>query len=574
MKNNYKNIPNKTQPNPTQYAANDKPLLPTLPTSKIATKKASLEAAPTSSDSGNPAKTNADAGKFVQTIFDDGLTHPNDIGRLEQMNHEFFVARHNGKVGVLQETTNENGQAEIVALTDRELLLLKSHETVRQIKGYDKNHQPQYKNVRIAEAWLNWEHRRTYDSTVFRPGGLNEEEAKRFYNLFRGFEVTPVKGKFPKIEHHLKEVWCKGNWRHYRYLTNWFAHLLQFPMDKAKVALVIKGGKGAGKSTIFEGIFERILGAAYCKVDRPEQVTGKFNAHQRGKLLLVLEEAVWAGDKAAEGALKSMITDKKTMIEPKGVDAYQEDSYFRLAFVSNERRAVPATADERRYFALSVSGDKAMNIDYFRDLWEEIANGGVEAFMHHLLNWKVDKVELLNPPLTEALFEDIYESFSAFEKWVYEILHDEDAIDWGHPVRTMDLYDNYKKWYEEARGLGSYLKGGLISGQGKMRSVAEAFFSAPHRKIGGQSHLEMPTMKNARKIFESKVKAVVMWRDEMSNERIPGNRLAPPASQVHAKDAVDWFYEEEMKPTPSEHFNISSTDWFFQDEIAAAQADD
>ncbi|WP_018124600.1 primase-helicase family protein [Desulfovibrio oxyclinae] len=555
-------------------SSKNKPLLPTLPTSRLAEENASLVATTISSGPGNLGPVSDEAIEFVQNVIDDGLTHPNDIIKLVQMNHEFFVARHNGKVSVLQETTNENGQTEIVALTDRELMLLKSHETIRQIKSYDKNHQPQYKNVRIADAWLTWKFRRTYEATVFRPGGLNEDDAKRFYNLFQGFEVTPAAGQFPRIEYHLKEVWCRGNWRHYRFLTNWWAHLLQYPNEKAKVALVIKGGKGAGKSTIFEGIFERILGAAYCKVDRPEQVTGKFNAHQRGKLLLVLEEAVWAGDKAAEGALKSMITDRKTMIEPKCVDAYQEDSYFRLAFVSNERRAVPATADERRYFALSVSSDKAMNIDYFRALWEEIENGGVEAFMHHLINWKVDRTELFNPPLTEALFEDIYESFSAFEKWVYELLHDEDAIDWGKPVRTKDLFDHYKAWYEEARGLGSYLKGGQITSQGKMKSMAEAFFSAPHRKIGGQSHLEMPTMKNARKIFESKVKAVVMWRDEMSNERIPGNRLAPSASQVHDKDAVDWFFEDEMSPEPSEHFNIRSNDPFFQDEIAAACTDD
>ncbi|BDQ38858.1 hypothetical protein SYK_32180 [Pseudodesulfovibrio nedwellii] len=558
----------------THHTTKDILTLPTLPTSIPAKKKTSLEENVISPNPGNSAKTRNTADEFVQTIFYDGLTHPDDIMLLEKMNHEFFVARHNGKVGVLQETTNEHGQTEIIALTDRELLLHKSHETLRQVKGYDKNHNPEYKTVRIAKAWLNWEFRRTFEATVFRPGGLNEEEAKRFYNLFRGFEVTPAEGKFSKIEHHLKEIWCKGNWRHYRYLTNWFAHLLQYPKEKAKVALVIKGGKGAGKSTIFEGIFERILGAAYCKVDRPEQVTGKFNAHQRGKLLLVLEEAVWAGDKAAEGALKSMITDRKTMIEPKGVDAYQEDSYFRLAFVSNERRAVPATADERRYFALSVSGDKAMNIDYFRDLWEEIENGGVEAFMHYLLNWNVDKVELLNPPLTEALFEDIYESFSAFEKWAYEVLHDENAFDWGHPVRTRDLYDNYKQWFEEARDLGGYLKGGQITSQGKMRSIAEAFFSAPFRKIEGQAHLKMPTRAQARKIFEAKVKAVVLWRDEVAkaSRHTAGKDIS--ASQLHSKDALDWFFEDEVRPEPSEHFNIRSNDPLFQDEIAAACTDD
>ena len=49
-------------------------------------------------------------------------------------------------------------------------------------------------------------------------------------------------------------------------------------------------------------------------------MTGQFNAHMASCLLLQADEAVWAGDKAAEGRLKGLITSPIQQIEAKGVD--------------------------------------------------------------------------------------------------------------------------------------------------------------------------------------------------------------------------------------------------------------
>jgi len=469
----------------------------------------------------NSKKFAALAGDKLRDQWNDYLTErsarlgnranmPSYARKLYALNDRYFLAFHNGKMRVLEEHLDAKGNFELLSLSDKDFKLRHGNRMI----------QPPWCDspVPIGAYWLRWKHRRTYDSVVFYPGQLDANQLAAFYNLWKGFEVKGVPGSFPKIEYHLKQIWCRGNEEHYRYLITWFAHLIQYPQEKPGVALVIKGGKGTGKSTIFEGIFERILGRMYSKIDKGSQVTGKFNAHQRAKLLLVLEEAIWAGDKQAEGALKSMITEKRTMYEPKGVDAFEEDSYVRLAFVSNEKRAVPASADERRFFSLHVSDEKKNDHAYFAALRNEIDTGGVEAFMHYLETFTFDRKDVMTPPLTSALFEDIYEGFSVFEKWAYELLHLEDTnehsgIRWNGKVPTADLYEHYLNWIEETGKAHGYLGYNGITSQKKLVLEFNKLFGFARTKIDTRNGFYFPLRDEARRIFASKVNAHVVWND-------------------------------------------------------------
>lgn len=433
--------------------------------------------------------------------------------KLYTLNDSYFLAFHNGKMRVMEESTDVKGNSVITSMSDRDFKLRYGNREI--YPAWRQN------PTTLGAEWLRWKHRRSYESVVFYPGDLDETKSTRFYNLWKGFEVKGVPGEFPKLKYHLKHIWCRGNEEHYKYLITWFAHLIQYPHLKPGVALVIKGGKGTGKSTIFEGIFERLLGSMYSKIDKGSQVTGKFNAHQRAKLLLVLEEAIWAGDKQAEGALKSMITEKRTMYEPKGVDAFEEDSYVRLAFVSNEKRAVPASADERRFFCLHVSDEKKTNHDYFGDLWDEINDGGLEAFMHYLETFKFNPKDVMSPPQTSALFEDMYEGFSIFEKWAYDLLHlgNEDAeelvadVSWNSKVTTSDLFEHYQKWIEQTEKVRGYLGYNDVTSQNMLTRMLNKQFGFASTKLGSRSAFILPKREEARKTFASKMNAQVTWND-------------------------------------------------------------
>ena len=85
-------------------------------------------------------------------------------------------------------------------------------------------------------------------------------------------------------------------------------------------------------------------------------------------LLLQAEEAVWAGDKAAEGRLKSLITSKIQMIEAKGIDPIRVTNYVRLVMTSNEDWVVPAGMDERRFAVFDIAPTVKGNFAYFKEM--------------------------------------------------------------------------------------------------------------------------------------------------------------------------------------------------------------
>nr|WP_246340053.1 primase-helicase family protein [Ancylobacter tetraedralis] len=178
---------------------------------------------------------------------------------------------------------------------------------------------------------------------------------------------------------------------------------------------------GTGKTKIGE-VIGGLISAHYFAVDDPRYVTGQFNAHMASCIFLQAEEAVWAGDKAAEGRLKGLVTSKFQMIEAKGIDPIRIDNFVRLLMTSNEDWVVPAGKDERRFCVLDVHPRCAQNTDYFREMDEELDNGGREALLHDLLHFDLSTVDLRKIPRTEGLLEQKLRSLDSVESWWFERL--------------------------------------------------------------------------------------------------------------------------------------------------------
>src|SRR5207245_1927949 len=105
-------------------------------------------------------------------------------------------------------------------------------------------------------------------------------------------------------------------------------------------------------------------------------------------LLLLMEEAFWAGDQAKESILKDMITSSTQRIERKGIEPYEAPNYMRVVMTSNESWVVPATVDERRYLLLKCANHRREDKAYFRAIDEQMKAGGLAAMLHDLLNYK------------------------------------------------------------------------------------------------------------------------------------------------------------------------------------------
>jgi hypothetical protein len=353
---------------------------------------------------------------------------PAKLHPLEWMNTKHAVVFTGGKTVILTEwgVTDEQAPSRVTFGSERDLLSFhKNRPAIHPRKGHE---------VSLGEAWMAWSKRRSYTGLVFRP---DNRAPKSAYNLWHGFQKLRVRANATceLFRNHLHNIVCDGDNESYRWLLGWMAHLIQRPQEKPGTAVVLKGAKGAGKD-----IVGHYLGALfprnYAKVSQADQLTGRFNAHMEQALLLHVEEGHWAGDRKAEGNLKSLITSPLIAIERKGIDVIQVDSFMRLLITSNEEWVVPATPGERRFFVLNVSPEKAKQKEYFDPLWAELKDGGPAVLFDFLMDYDIMDFDVRNPPETEGLRDQKLATLRGVDAWWRDVLLDgelpgtRDFVDW------------------------------------------------------------------------------------------------------------------------------------------------
>jgi hypothetical protein len=208
--------------------------------------------------------------------------------------------------------------------------------------------------------------------------------------MWQGWGVEPGAGSCHKILEFTSSTICSGDEALYSYILNWCAHLVQRPQELPETALVLRGKEGAGKNR-FANVLGQIVGLEhYLLLTSMGQVSGRFSGHLANALLVFCNEAVWGGDKAAQGVLKSMITDPTQPVEYKGRDITMVANFKRLLMASNEDWVVPRGANDRHYVIIDVDDGQIGKFDYWKALQAEIDNGGAAAFMRHLLDIDIE----------------------------------------------------------------------------------------------------------------------------------------------------------------------------------------
>lgn len=378
------------------------------------------------------------------------------------------------------------------------------------------------KLITYSTAWLQHKDRRDFDGIEFYPDPANAENAPRYLNLWRGFAVEPKAkdGGYAVFADHLLTNVCNGDKRLYQWLFGWFAHLVQRPRDRPGTSIVFRGKMGTGKTKIGE-IFGSLFPAHYFMVDDPRYIVGQFNSHMASCLLLQAEEAVWAGDKAAEGRLKGLVTSKFQMIEAKGIDPIRLENYVRLIMTSNEDWVVPAGKDERRFAVLDVDPRCAQNHEYFREMDDELNNGGREALLHDLMTFDLSTVDPWSIPKTSALLEQKLRSFDPVESWWFErlsagtVTHKLDT--WPSAVACEDLYDDYVATAEK---IGVRRKAEQVTFGMKLRKLCPGI---DRRKISIDTAIgvvkrvwgyRLPSLDDARDQLEEIMGQPLDWGDD------------------------------------------------------------
>jgi hypothetical protein len=361
---------------------------------------------------------------------------------VETLNREYALVVMGSKAVVLKEQTNGpfGDRRRFISLEAFRALLANRFTEIRTADS-------KVKAITWAQAWMQHPDRRQYQGVEFFPNPDGELGTPGYFNLWCGFAVAPSEhGTWHIFRDHLINNVCDGDAALFDWVFGLIAHIVQRPRERIGTALVLRGGMGVGKSKVGE-VIGALFPAHYFPVDDPRYITGHFNAFQSAALLVQCEEAFWAGDKGAEGRIKGLITSSRNMIEQKGIDPIPVQNFVRVMMTSNEDWVVPAGMGERRFCVLDVNPRCAQNHDYFREMDEELAAGGLERLLFDLLHFDMSKVNLRQIPRTRALLEQKMRSLDPLHAWWSNCLmvgaQTRNADSWLQEVPVASLYDDY-----------------------------------------------------------------------------------------------------------------------------------
>jgi Family of unknown function (DUF5906) len=275
-------------------------------------------------------------------------------------------------------------------------------------------------NVALGKYWFNHPRRLNYEGVAFEPSQTDVLPGNRL-NLYRGFAVEPRKGSWRQLLRHIYRILAAGDRRAGRYIVRWLAWTLQNPGKPAEAVLVFQGSEGAGKGTLAR-VMTKVFGVYALPISDPKHLAGSFSGHLQHCVVLFLDEAFWAGNIAAEGRLKSLVTEETITIEQKYFAPIQIRNLLHIMMCSNNDWVVPAGHGSRRYAVFRVSDARVGDFEYFDELNAELAQGGVEAMVWDLLHLDLGSWHPKQIYETAALVEQKQHSLRGLEAWIESLL--------------------------------------------------------------------------------------------------------------------------------------------------------
>ncbi len=377
------------------------------------------------------------------------------------------------------------------------------------------------KRMTKADIWLGSLNRREFKGIEFNPD--LEAADPDYYNLWRGFAVKPVQGSCEKYLAFMKEIICGGDVVSYSYLLCWMATLIQHPERVGMVAILLMGGQGIGKGTFIYPL-AKLLGGHFVPLSSLGQLLGKFNAHLKHGVLIHGNESLWGGDMKKIGDLKAMITEIDKAIEGKGQNLIIVSNFTHLILSSNDPWPVHLDSDDRRFFVRQVSPERKNNKEYFKEIYKEFENGGLEALLYQLLHTDISKFDVTEIPHNIESFGVKILSIPTTERYIFECLkaghfdigreheYDPPLCEWPTERSKSFIFTDYKCWcsgegikHTTSEFLGKALKK-LLPTLGEVRR---------HYRGKRPTMYVFPALGTAREQFEKEFKAdSSIWKED------------------------------------------------------------
>jgi hypothetical protein len=325
-----------------------------------------------------------------------------------------------------------------------------------------------YKRVPIINQWLDDENKRRCHSLCFRPSELPSHLNNKYFNMFKGFraQLLPVCKDYSKIQrilNHIKEVMSNNNDEVYKYVLQWFKHILQG--KRTNVMIMIKGKEGCGKNILLNMFAEGIIGKEYsvASSNPDKQLFGQFNSGLQNRLLAIVNE----GQRQLRDCMdriKDFITEDNISIERKGKDPITLKNTTNFIGDTNNFNILNISPDDRRFVWLECNDKYIGNKQYFDPLADECENDeSMSAFYHYLLEEVEDNIDLQKTrPITKIYRKIQNMNLSNITKFLRHLNNEgikyRKHKDCAQPFKTIPEYELYceYKTFSMSRGYTAY----------------------------------------------------------------------------------------------------------------------
>jgi len=382
-----------------------------------------------------------------------------------------------------------------------------------------------------SKYWITSDCRK-FDRAGVRPDRKEhifvDENGDSVVNLWQGFaaETMDQSGSCDRFLEHMKFV-CSGEddpEELHRFITTFFARMVQAPHNRQGAILLFRGNQGSGKSIIGEYLSRMMGSKASITVNKLERVTGQFNAQLAGKILCRVEEVKIRRDEHYE-ALKDMSTNPLFTMEAKGKTQVTRENYLHFVFTGNYEYMAPVAEKERRLVPVDVPDDKIDDIGYFEALVDEMNGSGPGALFKYLKEYPLP-ASFIRIPQSKALQNQksqtkSFSHESPFLDWYAKTLKNKGLqsgptgpsfVAWrqGEEHDRVVFWDTFNAWQKENSAASKHLTRRFFyryfeafqCGKGRLsREIGNDDRGRFMSRYSGTQLLTFPNLKDAKEVF-------------------------------------------------------------------------
>lgn len=343
------------------------------------------------------------------------------------------------------------------------------------------------KTVSFINDWLTDPTMRAYDRTEFDP---SNNVGNDVFNTFTGFAAERIPAVDdddvdelvkPFVDHMKMLIGDDGA----KFVMMWLANIIQNPTKRAEVAIVLHSSReGTGKSSPFKYFGEKVIGLDWYK-PTGDPAHDLFDKHSNGienKLMVQVEEARGADLHKNMDRLKDLITNNRSRLERKGMDACTINNYANFVFTTNNDNPIKISASDRRFVVFDCNDARVGDGAYFSNFIDAMDNPkwarAMFQYLKGMQNLPRGSAFQLIRPITDYYKEIQRINIPNWAKYLAV-----KSVDGESEYQASDLFKSYTYW-ADANGYGQT----KLTQTGFALKIKHIDGMVPIRKKGGMHY--------------------------------------------------------------------------------------